>query len=109
MNEKVAKALSYVDEKYVSEAARRKKKKYHFIAAIAALLALVLLLNIPGIPLAISAKAVSIASESRKMERPNIHSDKFDLWYEENELRKSLVKNAAKPIADFSAMGLSFV
>ena len=103
MNEKVAKALSYVDEKYVSEAARRKKKKYHFIAAVAAVLALVLLLNIPGIPLAISAKAVSIASESRKMERPDINSDKFDLWYEENELRRSLVKNAAKPIADFSA------
>ena len=27
MNEKVAKALSYVDEKYVSAAAKKKKKK----------------------------------------------------------------------------------
>ena len=103
MNEKVAKALCYVDEKYVKEAASRKKKKYRFVAAIAAVLALVLLLNIPGIPLAISAKAVSIASESRKMEQPDNHTDKYDIWLEENSLRRDIVKIASKPIGDFSA------
>ena len=30
MNEKVAQALSYIDGKYISEAARRKKRKHRF-------------------------------------------------------------------------------
>ena len=63
MNEKVAKALGYVDEKYISAAAKRKKKKHYWLAAVAAVLTLVILFNIPSIPLSISAKAVSIASE----------------------------------------------
>ena len=103
MNEKVAKALGYVDEKFVTAAAKRKKKKHYFLAAIAAVLTLVLLFNMPSIPLSISAKAVSSASESRKMERPNNHSDKFWEWYEESQLRTSIVKDALVPIIDFSA------
>ena len=72
MNEKVAEALSYVDEKYVSDAAKRSKKKTkYWISAIAAVLALVLLFQIPGIPMAISAQAVSVASDSRQMQRPD--------------------------------------
>ena len=54
MNEKVAKALGYVDEKYVSAAAKKKKKKAkYFISAIAAILVLVLLFNLPSIPMVI--------------------------------------------------------
>ena len=72
MNEKVADALSYVDEKYVSAAAKWKKKKAkYFIGTLAAVLALVILFNLPSMPMAISAKAVSIASESRQMQRPD--------------------------------------
>ena len=85
MNEKVAKALSYVDEKYVSAAANKKKKKAkYWISAIAAVLALVLLFNMPSIPLAITAKAVSIASDSRQTERPD--RDEYetrDAWLED--------------------------
>ena len=103
MNEKVAKALGYVDEKYVTAAAKRKKKKRYFLAAVAAVLTLVLLFNMPSIPLVISAKAVSIASGSRKMERPNNHSDKFWQWYDESQLRNGIVNDSIVPIINFSA------
>ncbi len=103
MNDKVAKALGYVDEKYISAAAKRKKKKHYWLAAIAAVLTLVILFNIPSIPLSISAKAVSIASESRKMERPNIRSEEFDQWYAESQQRNSITKNAIPPLITFSA------
>ena len=102
MNEKVTKALGYVDEKYVTAAAKRKKKKHYWLGAIAAALTLVLLFNIPSIPLVISANAVSIASESRKMERPRSGSDTFWQWYEESEARERTVRNAMVPIIDFS-------
>lgn len=102
MNEKVAEALSYVDSKYVTQAAKRKKGKHRFLIAIAAMLALVMFFNVPSIPLAISAKAVSIASEPRKTERPNINSDKFDAWWNEREQRDDLVNAAQAPIFDFA-------
>ncbi len=103
MNEKVAKALSYVDEKYVSAAAKRKKKKHFLLGAVAAAVVLALLIQLPGSSLFISAKAVSLASESRKMERPNIRSDKFDLWLDESRQRDGVVDNSMLPVIDFSA------
>ena len=88
MNEKVAKALGYVDEKYVTAAAKRKKKKAakYWISAVAAVLALVLLFNLPSMPMVISAKAVSIASESRQMQRPVLDDYKDrDQWRADRE------------------------
>ena len=84
------------------EAAKRKKKKHRWIVAVAAVLALVMLFNVPSIPLVISAKAVSIASESRKMQRPNIRAEKFDAWYDESQLRGSIVDEAIPPVMGFS-------
>lgn len=104
MNEKVAEALGHIDGKYIFEAARRKKRKHHFLAAVAAVLALIVFFNVPSIPLAISAKAVSLASESRKTERPNINSDKFDAWWDEREHREVLLKEAVDPIFDFAEL-----
>lgn len=104
MNEKVAGALSYIDGKFISEAARRKKKKHRFLVAVAAMLALVMFFNVPSIPLAISAKAVSIASEPRKTERPNINSDKFDAWWDEREQREALLTEAVNPIFGFAEL-----
>ena len=104
MNEKVAEALGHIDGKYISEAARRKKRKHRFLAAVAAVLALIMFFNVPSIPLAISAKAVSLASESRKTERPNINSDKFDAWWDEREHREVLLKEAVNPIFDFAEL-----
>lgn len=104
MNEKVAEALSYIDGKYISEAARRKKRKHRFLAAVAAMLALVMFFNVPSIPLAITAKAVSIASDSRKTDRPDRNSLKYDAWREEREQREALLMEAVNPIFDFAEL-----
>ena len=103
MNEKVAKALGYVDEKYVTAAANRKKKKAkYWIGAIAAVLALVLLFHIPSMPMVISAKAVSIASGSRQTQRPDLDDYKdrdawradLNKWEAEQKFLSSTTRNA---------------
>ena len=103
MNEKVAQALGYIDAKYITAAAKRKKRKHFWLGAAAAVLALVFLFQTPNIPLIITAKAVSLSSQSRKMERPDVRSDKYDLWYEESQTRTGIVKSAMAPVIDFSA------
>ncbi len=103
MNEKVAKALGYVDEKYITAAAKRKKKKHYWLGAAAAVLALAFLFQTPNIPLIITAKPVTLSSRSRKMERPDVRSDKYDLWYEESQKRTEAVTSAMTPIINFSA------
>ena len=103
MNEKLVQALGYVDGTYVAQAARRKKSgRRILIPAVAAVLALVMLFNVPSIPLVITAKAVSIASEPRKMDRPNIHSDKFDTWREQRSRREEQANAAKAPVFDFA-------
>ena len=103
MNEKLARALSHVDGQYISEAARRKKKKHRFLVTVAAVLALVIFWRTPSLPLIVSAKAVSLASESRKGERPKTSSDEFDAWYDAQEQRRKYVGEIQTPIAEFSA------
>ena len=114
MNEKVAKALSYVDEKYVSAAAKKKKKKAkYFISAIAAVLALVILFNLPSMPMVISAKAVSIASESRQMQRPDLddYNDRdqwradLNKWEAEQKFISSTTREAVDTLAPFFITG----
>jgi len=114
MNEKVAKALSYVDEKYVSAAAKKKKEKVkYFIGAIAAILALVLLFNLPSMPMVISAKAVSIASESRQIQRPDFDDYKdrdawradFNKWEEEQKYLSNTTRDAVDALAPFFITG----
>ncbi len=112
MNEKVAKALSYVDEKYVSAAAKRKKKKY-WLGAVAAVLALVLLFYIPSMPMVISAKAVSAASGSRQMQRPDRDDYEsreawvadLDKWEAERTLRTTTRKDTLLALKDFFTSG----
>lgn len=103
MNEKLAQALGYIDDGYISEAAKRKKRKHRFLAAIAAMLALVLFWQTPTIPLAVSAKAVSLAPESRKGERPKSNSDAFKVWYEAQEQRRNTVQELLPAIGDFAS------
>lgn len=113
MNEKVAKALSYVDETYVSAAAKRKKRKPVFIAAVAAVLALVLLFNLPSLPAVISAKAVSLASGSRQMQRPDLDDYEdhnawradLDKWQEEQKLLSNTTKDAVADLMPFFTAG----
>ena len=114
MNEKVAKALGYVDEKYVTAAANRKKKKAkYWIGAIAAVLALVLLFHIPSMPMVISAKAVSIASGSRQTQRPDLDDYKdrdawradLNKWEAEQKFLSSTTRNAVDALAPFFITG----
>ncbi len=104
MNEKVAKALGYVDEKYVTAAAKRKKKKHYWLGAIAAALALVLLLNLPSIPLAITADAVSLASGSRRMHDDAWRED-WDKWEAEQKFLSSTTKEAIIDLEPFFTTG----
>ena len=115
MNEKVAKALGYVDEKYVTAAAKRKKKKAtkYWISSVAAVLALVLLFNLPSMPMVISAKAVSIASESRQMQRPDRDDYKdvyawredFNKWEEEQKQISNTTSDAVTALTPFFLTG----
>lgn len=115
MNEKVAKALGYVDEKYVTAAAKRKKKKAakYWISAVAAVLALVLLFNLPSMPMVISAKAVSIASESRQMQRPDLddYRDRdqwradLNKWEAEQKFLSSTTRETVDALAPFFTNG----
>lgn len=104
MNEKVAQALSYVDHKYVAEAAKRKKRRHRVLVAVAAVLALVMFFNVPTLPLVITARAVSTAAEPRKMDRPNINSPKFDVWWDEREAREEKANTAKPPVFDFAEL-----
>ena len=115
MNEKVEKALGYVDEKYVTAAAKRKKKKAakYWISAVAAVLALVLLFNLPSMPMVISAKAVSIASESRQMQRPDLDDYKdrdqwradLNKWEAEQKFLSSTTRETVDALAPFFTNG----
>lgn len=102
MNEKVARALGYIDETYISQAARRKKTKRRWVGIAAAILALVMFWQTPNIPLVVSAKAVSLASASRVQERPDRDSDEFDIWYDERERRRKQVEEFLPAVADFA-------
>jgi len=115
VNEKVAKALGYVDEKYVTAAAKRKKKKAakYWISAVAAVLALVLLFNIPGMPMVISAKAVSVASGSRRTQCPDWSDYKdrdewladLEKWQEEQKHQADTTKDALSGLEHFFTAG----
>ena len=114
MNEKVAKALGYVDEKYVTAAAKRKKKKTkYWISAIAAVLAVVLLFHMPSMPMVISAKAVSIASESRQMQRPDLDDYKdrdqwrvdLNRWEAEQKFLSSTTRETVDALVPFFTTG----
>ena len=102
MNEKLAQALGYVDDTYIANAAKRKKRPYRMVVAIAAILALVLFWQTPSIPLAISAKAVSLAADSRKTDRPNHNSSEYDAWRIAQQHRSETVTAAKSPISAFS-------
>ena len=83
---------------------RRLPRMAKWLGGIAAVLAVVLLVQSPGMPLMLSAKAVSIASEARILPRPkNGSSDAaFDAWRADINTRDALTAEARAPIADFA-------
>ena len=83
---------------------RRLPRMAKWLGGIAAVLAVVLLVQSPGMPLMLSAKAVSIASEARILPRPKNGSSEaaFDAWREDTDTREALTLEARAPITDFA-------
>lgn len=110
--EQIVDMIGEAPDNYVKDAKEYKKKRRiprwsKWMGGIAAVLAIVLLVNnMPGIPLIVSAKAVSVASESRKMSRPKNGSDSelFDDWMAQRDAREVQVEAAQTPIADFAGL-----
>ena len=74
MNEKLLSALDHIHPRKISEAVTLpavKKRRRYFRMGLAAVLALVLISRIGFIPMAVSAEAVALASQSRVGERPD--------------------------------------
>lgn len=91
-------ALNEVSDPHLLEAAKYKKRRVlPWIGAIAAVLAAILILRTVEIPMAIQARAVTLASESRAMAHPNYDSytnkDQWradlDAWTAQREQRSA--------------------
>lgn len=108
--EQLVDMIGEAPDEYVKDAKEYKKKRRiptwsKWMGGIAAALAIVLLVNnMPGIPLIVSARAVSVASESRRMSRPKNGSDSelFDDWMAQRDAREKTVRAAQTPISDFA-------
>lgn len=99
MHEKLAKALDYISDRHIAEAAGAKGQRRYWLCAVAAVLAVVLLINLFNGPMTVQAKAVSIASESRQADRDG----DFDIWYAELEQREAATLEALSSLSEFFA------
>ena len=103
--DQIADMIGEAPDQYVKDAKEYKKKRRvprwsKWMGGIAAVLAIALLVtNMPGIPLTVSAQAVSVASESRKLEYSEYQ---FDEWMAQRDKRSTLVNSAREPVADLA-------
>ena len=110
--EQIVDMIGEAPDEYVKDAKESGKKRRiprwsKWMGGIAAVLAIVLLINnMPSIPLIVSAKAVSVASEPRITPRPGRESaaGEYEAWIAEREAREGLVETAQTPIADFAGL-----
>lgn len=103
-------ALNEVSDKHLTEAVKYKKRRIlPWIGAVAALLALVLVLQFVKIPMAIRANAVTLASESRVMERPDYDSytdrdqwrTDLDAWMAQRDQRSAMCSSTLAVMQPF--------
>lgn len=81
MKEKLQEALNEISDEKIAEAAGHKKRRNKIIfRALAAVLVLVILISLPNLPMNISAKTVSAASDSRVGKQPAHGTDAYDQW-----------------------------
>ncbi|MBR4961575.1 MAG: hypothetical protein IKY52_11830, partial [Clostridia bacterium] len=110
--EQIVDMIGEAPDEYVKDAKEYKKKRRiprwsKWMGGIAAVLAIVIFVNnMPSIPLVISAKAISTASEPRIMSRPGRESSagEYDAWFAERDARKALAEAARPSIADFAGL-----
>lgn len=111
--EQIIDMIGDAPDHYIKDAKTYKKRRIprwtKWLGGIAAVLAVVLLVNnVPEIPLIISAKAVSVASPSRKLEYPrNRQNDsdwkaRWEAWRAQEDARDLAVKAVQPSIADFA-------
>lgn len=91
MNEKLVKALDYVEDGYIAEAVKPQKKRRGLLVPIAAILALALLLTIPSMPATVSALEISTPTASRM--EPGLY------WRHSNEV----LEESRSPLASFTS------
>lgn len=111
--EQIVDMIGAAPDNYVKDAKEYKKKRRipkwsKWMGGIAAVLAIVLLVNnMPGIPLAIHAHAVSKASEPRVSDYDAVRDkskEERDAWWAANDLRNALRKETLPSIANFSEL-----
>ena len=110
--EQILDMIGQAPDAYVKDASEHKKRRRiprfaKWTGGIAAVLALVLLVNgMLGIPLIVSARTVSVAAESRKLERPKSGSNSaaFEAWRDQQAARDKVVAAAQGPISDFTGL-----
>ncbi|MBE6551702.1 MAG: serpin family protein [Ruminococcaceae bacterium] len=106
--EQIVDMIGEAPDKYVKDAKEHKGKrrissKLKWIGGIAAVLAVLILINnMPGIPMMIFAKAVSEASEARKTDRPQHGTDEYYEWLESVKERDEMTITAIPHISDFA-------
>lgn len=107
---KLEQALEAIRDAHIAEAAEMKKKrKLPWLGAVAAILALVLFSRFVDIPMAITAKAVSLAGDARIMDRPDLDDYQsrdewlrdLDAWTAERDTRNSTAAEAVAQMAGF--------
>ena len=111
--EQIVDMIGDAPDEYVKDAKEYKKKRRiprwsKWMGGIAAVLAIVLLINnMPGIPLAIHAHAVSKASEPRVSNYDSVRDkskEERDAWWAANDLRDDLRDEALPSLAIFSEL-----
>ncbi|MBQ7004543.1 MAG: hypothetical protein IJN57_11370, partial [Oscillospiraceae bacterium] len=111
--EQIVDMIGEAPDNYVKDAKEYKKKRRiprwsKWMGGIAAVLAIVLLVNnMPGIPLAIHAYAVSKASEPRVSDYDAVRNksqEEKDAWWAANDLRDDLRDEALPSLASFSEL-----
>ena len=109
-HKKLEQALGEISDAHIAEAAEAKKKrKLPWLGAVAAILALVLLFRFVDIPMAISAKAVSLASDARIMDRPDLDDYQsrsewlrdLDAWTAQRDNRDATAAEAVAQMTGF--------
>lgn len=108
--EKLAEALNEISDKHIDEAAKAKKKRKGLrrLGLIAAILAVVLVVRNVGIPLFVTAKAVSLSSGPQTPQRPNIlteitggYDEAWDQWRTANKTLHAALETAIPQLEGF--------
>ena len=95
---------AYVRDAKEAPQKQRKARRIRWFGSIAAVLAVVMVFNLPAMPLILKAKAVSEPTASRRMTREDFEGERFDYeGYEQMQAERDAILDDAVPaIAAFT-------